>query len=239
MKFKKNKENIITFRARGEHVWEVRERPFPSSNALPDWWKEIKPYSNLENKFELNPDASLTVKKCAPLLDAFTAGYIVPLWTDVFVSKQNDLPFIRWGSQETVFEVWPEGQVSKYEIPDSCSPIVFKYLHGWTIKTPPGWSCLITHPFGYQNIPIKTISGIVDTDMLETGIDTPFFVKKDFEGIIKKGTPMFQIIPFKRNDWQSNFILENENQTYFNIEKLRTKLIGSYSRYFRVKKNYK
>lgn len=239
MKFKKNNKNIITFRAQNEHVWKVRERPFPSSNVLPEWWKEMKPYSNLENKFKLNPGPTVTVKKCAPALDALTAGYIVPLWTDVFVSKENNIPLIQWSSQEVVFDTWHETQVSKYEIPDGFSSTVLKYIHGWTIKTPPGWSCLITHPFGYQNIPIKTISGIVDTDILETEINTPFFIKNNFEGIIEKGTPMFQIIPFKRSDWQSNFILENENQLYFNVEKLRTKLIGSYSRYLRVKKTYK
>jgi hypothetical protein len=239
MKFKKNKENIITFRAQNEHVWEVREKPVPSSKVLPNWWKEMKLYTNSENKFKLEPAPTVTVKRCAPILDALTSGYIVPLWTDVIVSKENNFPLIKWGSSEAVFDLWNEKQVSEYEIPNGFSSLVLKYMHGWTIKTPPGWSSLFIQPVGYQNSPFKAITGIVDTDVLETDINVPILIKNDFEGIIEKGIPMFQIIPIKRNDWKSNFILEDKNQLYFNTEKLRTKLVASYARHLRIKKSYK
>ena len=29
-----------------------------------------------------------------------------------------------------------------------------------------------------------------------------FFLEKDFEGVIKQGTPIIQILPFKRDDWE-------------------------------------
>ena len=31
----------------------------------------------------------------------------------------------------------------------------------------------------------------------------PFFLKSGFEGIIPAGTPIYQILPYKREDWQS------------------------------------
>ena len=237
MKFKN--KNKITFRAQKEHVWEVRQKPYPASKELPDWWKQMPPYSTHDNKLTLNPYPTITVKKCAPTLDAITAGYIVPLWADVMVSQENGLPLIKWTTQEQVFDIWAPSQVSTYEISDGFSPTIFKYHHGWTIKTPPGWSCLITHPIAYPNLPIRAISGIVDTDNFETDINTPILVKNNFEGIIKKGTPMFQIIPIKRENWESDFVLEKPNQFYFNMEKLKTTIISSYSRTIRVPKNYK
>ena len=237
MKFK-NKNKII-FRAQSEHVWEVRQKPYLASKGLPDWWKQMPPYSTHDNKLKLNPESTVTVKKCAPTLDAMTAGYIMPLWADVMISQENKLPYAEWTTKEQVFDVWHPTQVSNYEIPDGFSSVVFKYLHGWTIKTPPGWSCLITHPIGYSNLPIKAISGIVDTDKLETDINTPILIKNNFEGIIKKGTPMFQIIPIKRENWESDFLLEKPNQFYFNVEKLKTNIVSSYSRTLRVPKNYK
>jgi hypothetical protein len=36
----------------------------------------------------------------------------------------------------------------------------------------------------------------------------PFFIKEGFEGIIKAGTPIFQIIPFMREQWTMEL---NEN----------------------------
>ena len=155
------------------------------------------------------------------------------------VTQTGGFPQIQWTTSENVLEMWPEEQVSGFEIPEGYDRFVYKYIHGWTIKTPPGWSCLIAHPFGYSNIPIKTIPGIVDTDVLETEINTPFFIKKDFEGIIEKGTPMFQIIPIKRDNWESEFTLERLNQQFFNVEKLKTKIVSSYSRHIRVPKSYK
>ena len=190
MKFKN--KNKITFRAQSEYVWEVHQKPYPAFKELPNWWKEMPPYSTPDNKLKLNPQSTVTVKKCAPTLDAITAGYIVPLWADVMVSQQNGLPVMQWTTQEPVFDVWHVSQVSTHEIPDGFSSTVFKYLHGWTIKTPPGWSCLITHPIGYSNLPIRALSGIVDTDNFENDINTPILIKNNFEGIIKKVPQCFK-----------------------------------------------
>jgi hypothetical protein len=166
----------------------------------------------------------------------------MPLWSDIFISENSsiqELARAQWSVEEKVLESWPPSQVSAFDFPEGYSRVVFKYLHGWTIKTPPGWSCLITHPIGYNNLPIKTLTGIVDTDILETDINSPFLVKSGFQGIIEKGTPMFQIIPFKRSDWQSEIKIESPNERFFNAEKLKTKIISSYGRYMRQPKKYK
>jgi hypothetical protein len=54
---------IIDFIAQDEHVWNVRSKPYPAIRGLPKWWKETPAYSNNENKFDLNPLSTVTVKR--------------------------------------------------------------------------------------------------------------------------------------------------------------------------------
>ena len=236
------KENIIKFKASSEHVMNVRERPVPASSFLPEWWKNMPSYSNSENKFDLDSWPTVTVKKCFPMLDAITSGYIVPLWADLLVSENidsNSKAKIKWLTDEAVVDAWYEKQSSSYDYPENYSKIVFKYMHGWNIKTPPGWSCLITHPIGYNNLPIQTLTGVVDTDVLDTPINSPFLVKTGFEGVIEKGTPMFQVIPFKRQDWKAEYEIQDINENWMNIERLKTKIVSSYGRHIRSPKKYR
>lgn len=240
-RFRRNiSEETITFRAQDEYVWEVHPKPQPASKYLPDWWKGIPHYSTPLQEIQLLPQPNVTVKRCLSAFDALASGYIVPLWADVqVISGQEDgSTFVRWNTGRPVVSMWSPEQVSSYELPDGYDSTVFKYLHRWTIKTPPGWSSLITHPTGYPNLPFKVIPGIVDTDLLETDINTPFVIKKGFNGIIEAGTPMFQIIPIKRSDWKSNFVLESPNQFSINQERLRTKIISYYGRYMRKPKRF-
>ena len=72
------------------------------------------------------------------------------------------------------------------------------------IKTPPGYSVLFTHPMNWHYLPFYSLSGVVDTDTYTMPVLFPFMMKNNFEGIIPKGTPVIQIIPFKRDDWKSN-----------------------------------
>ena len=62
---------------------------------------------------------------------------------------------------------------------------------------------VITHPLNRNDLPWIVLSGVVDADVhpLRPG-NMPLFIKENFEGIIPKGTPIFQLIPFKRENWE-------------------------------------
>ncbi len=232
-------ENTIKFLAQSEHVWQVRERPFPAAKKIPQWWKDIPVYNNNQNKLILDPAPNITVKKCIPTVDMFLAGYYMPLWSDCLVSQTNGYPQINWNVSENVFEFWSPHQVSNFNFGKEYFRAPFKYLHGWTIKTPPGWSCLFVHPVAYPDLPFKSISGIVDTDVFDGEINVPMVIKKGFEGMIERGTPMFQIIPFKRNHWVSEFDIKKPNQHYFEKEKLYSKIVRAYGSLIKDKKIYR
>jgi hypothetical protein len=226
----------IKFRAIDKHVMEVREKPIPASQTIPEWWRKMKP-TIAGGKFDVGPKANYTAKKCFPLLDGITAGYTIPLWADLLVT-QEEFPKVKWTTEHNVLDVWPLEQSAGFEIPDGYSSLVFKYLYGWVIETPKDWSCLIIHPIGYPNLPFRTIPGVVDTDKLKTIINPPFVIKKGFEGIIEKGTPIAQVIPIKRESWEMQTELMEEGENFRNHEKLFTKLAGSYGRFMREKKEY-
>jgi hypothetical protein len=234
------KDNLIKFIATSDHVFNVREKPISASKIIPKWWKNLPHYTNKEQKIDLCPRPNVTVKRCLSAYDSLASGYIVTLWADiiVFYDKENGTS-IKWNTTENVFDLWESSQSSNYEIPKGFGSLVFKYLHGWIIKTPKGYSSQISHPAGYQNLPFRVIPGIVDTDNLDTLINTPLVFEEGWEGIIEKGTPIFQILPFKRDSWKSEFSVQNPGESHINNEKLKTKIFSYYGRYLRQPKTYK
>lgn len=228
----------IQFLSPNKLMMNTRAKPIPAARMLPAWWREMPVYENNESSIDLNPFPNVTAKRCFPLLDGLTAGYIMPLWSDILVKQVDEGPIIKWATSNPVAESWNFSQSSIYEIPDGFSSTVFKYFHGWVIKTPPGYSCLITHPIGYNNLPVRTLTGVIDSDSLDTFANSPFLIKQGFEGIIEKGTPMFQIIPFKREDWKSSFGIMEDFEYESNMEKLRTKIVSYYGRHKRKNKRF-
>lgn len=232
----------ITFHAIDEYAKEVVLPPAPAKNFIPSWWREIKPYTSekllkSDNNEFFYPHVS--VKKCFPLLDAVTSGYILPLWADVEVTNVPAGKYTTWITDRKVFDVWASEVTNGMEIPQGYDPTVFKFLNNFVIETPNGYSCLITHPFGYHDLPFRVITGVADTDKLKTMINPTLWFKEDFTGILKKGTPMAQIIPFKRDNWTHEVTLMPPNRNYFNEQKwIRTIAEGAYGLFMRQMKKY-
>jgi Family of unknown function (DUF6065) len=74
-----------------------------------------------------------------------------------------------------------------------------KFHNPWTIRTPPGWSCLFVPPLNRPNGVFEVLSGFVDTDTYVAPVNFPF-VATAGDGIhtLQKGTPLIQVIPFPR-----------------------------------------
>jgi hypothetical protein len=89
-----------------------------------------------------------------------------------------------------------------------------------TFKLPKGYSMLVTHPFNRYDLPFTTLTGIMDTDSFDTvtnlGGNVPFYLHKNFEGLIPAGTPIMQLVPIKRESWESKV---NDFDLHTNIKK--------------------
>lgn len=226
----------ITFKSIDEVRFASSDKPYPASKAMPEWWKSSPSLVDMPGS---NLFKTSTFKRCSPMLDAISAGYIVPLHTDLEVVMDGDKPFIRWNGPYPSVDVHVDEKVNGLEIPVDCYQTVFKYLNSWTIQTPPGYSVLITHPFGYKNLPFHAFTGIADSDMYYGDINVPFVIKKGFTGIIQKGTPMYQVIPFKREKWDSDIIEGTNLEREKAVAKIYTKIHSGYTKLLRQTKEYR
>lgn len=234
--FKKKK---IQFIAENKDLLYLLDRPFPAIKKLPDWISNTQSYIGGKRGVDANSDPNSTIKKCMPVFDAMTAGYYIPLISDVWVENNGDQDISfkwSWETSPIVVVQKPEGY-STYPFTEEYHSVIFKWFNPWIVKTPPGWSCLFTHPMHYDNLPFQCLPAIVDTDKHPTFVHLPFLLRKDFSGLIEKDVPLIQVIPFKRQDFVSEF---SYDRGFFNRQwqKAHSVFFDRYKRFFRSPKKY-
>lgn len=196
------KRQLIEFTDMSSEVMD-EYAPKPAKREIPDWYKHMEAY--IDGKREAYADdrgfSSSTIKKCMPVYDSITAGYIIYSPVDVEVSRNPEGNWFRWPSMNAL-SFHDHSQVATYPIVDTGSKApIPKWNNPWAIKTPPGYSCLFTAPMHRESV-LKIFDGVVDTDTYFQPVQFPFqLVQKDFLGIIPAGTPIAQVIPFKRESW--------------------------------------
>lgn len=213
------------------------EKPVPSSTVIPEWYKETKSYIGDVKKPLGDGTTSATIKKCIPVFDAITAGYIITLPADVYVSQKNGAPWYEWADMGLV-EFHPVEQAPLHPVNNSFA--YPKWINYWSIQTPKGYSTLFVQPFHRKSL-FTIMPGIVDTDTYTPPVNFPFVLNDlSFEGLIPKGTPIAQVIPFKRNSWVSELGKEKNLKEQFNVsKKLRSKFFNRYKFMYWQKKEYK
>lgn len=220
--------------------------PQPAKTKIPSWYKNMPNHVNDDNKsglsLNVNSAVNTTLKACSPFLDCLTTGYIFELSADVEVRKQvNNTFLVRWRTIEDMVTLHSEDQHPNFPTPqEGSSTSVFKWYNPFNIKTPKGYSCLFTHPFNRNELPFRTLSGVVDTDSYTNCVQFPFQIL-DFEGpfmIIEKGTPLAQIMPFKRENWTHKTHEYDETIAKAHGFELFSKIVRSYKNQYWQKKTY-
>jgi hypothetical protein len=237
----------IKFTATNEFDFATDDAPMPSAKAIPQWYKDIpseRPSTHPENGAPTFGRSSSTVKKCVPFTDALSSGYTWTLPFDIGIDK-NEYD----GSQTSYWKVNRATQYAMVHdlwhrhtgiaVPDGYSPIVWRLELMPRITTPPGYSVLVTHPLNRYDLPFLALSGVVDTDKSYFQLPVNLYLRADFHGVIPKGTPMVQIIPFKRENWKSEYASPvsalEEHKAHF---KHMSILDRSYQTQFWSKKKY-
>lgn len=239
-------EKIIEFIPDSQRAEEILDSPVPAYKLVPEWYKKLNKYVFPDVKFTRFPDkgagpndTNLTSKACKPMLDTFTTGYLITLPTDVAV-VDTDIYEARmwWDSNTNMIESHAERQIHGLDIPDEYEPGPYKWNLHWSIKVPRGYSLLYTHPLNRPDLPFHTFSGIVDSDTYSLPVNLPFFLRKDFVGVIEKGTPIAQVIPIKRENWNHKK-LTHDNYNSLEGERLKLYLGGAYKKLFWKPKRYR
>lgn len=219
--------------------------PVPATKNIPDWYIQMNEYATGKKEPVLkNIDGKIstyipsTIKKCMPVFDAITAGYIMFTPFDLYIKQVDNEPYYMWQGGEIAFH--PNAQFNLYPKLNEYTSAP-KFVNNWIIETPKGYSSLIVSPMHRPNTEIDILPGVVDTDNYTTPISFPFVLKnKKFEGLIPAGTPMAQVIPFKREVWNMKFGNEKNNKEASKVvHKLKTKWFNSYKTQFWNRKEYK
>lgn len=213
------------------------EHPKPALKLIPEWYKDTESYINGEKKPTGDGLTAITIKRCMPVFDAMTAGYIIESPADVWVSTKDGNPYYEWSSLNLI-SFHPIEQAPLH--PDRKSSAYPKWMNPWAIKTPNGYSTMFVQPFHRQSV-FTILPGIVDTDRYTAPVNFPFVLNDpQFEGLIPVGTPIAQVIPFKRESWKIEIGKDENIQEYLTIDqKLRTKFFDRYKSMFWSKKEYK
>lgn len=183
-----------------EKDWNVIAPPVPAKKIIPQWFKDLPAKIDKKDKLE-----NSTIRSCFPVLDALTTGWIIPLAADVEFITNSDATEVKTTSlfYRTLVETHNKKQVEGHpELPKQ----PFKFLNYWAIKLPKGYSMLFMPPLNRYEPRFECFSGMVDDTYMGQGalefINFPFFFKQpNYTGIVRKGTPLVQCIPIKREKY--------------------------------------
>jgi len=211
---------------------------FPSKKYLPGWYKDIKG-RHLNNIVIDKTIVRKNIKNCMPVLDSFTTGYSITMWVDLAFqwNEKNNAHDFFWQDEPAPINGRDKLDNESMPIPEGYSDIHYIWFIPYSVELPKGYSMLLTHPINRFDLPFITMSGIVD-DFLTPGW-IPVFFKKGQSGIIEQGTPICQIVPFKRESWKSEKDEgHKERSEEFRANSLRT-FFGYYKNNYWNKKDFR
>ena len=194
----------LTFRCLPE-LRPILPEPIPAVQGLPEWFKTMpQKASNL-----IDGKNAQTVKRCPPFIDAMTYGYLMPLVCDLRVengefSWDHELPPGEFMGLRSPIGFHDPAQVTGTPLYDK-DRFIIKFHNFWAIEAPPGYSLLFTHPVNRSDLPFTTLAGLVDCDTYHDGLVhfPAHWHDADFNGVLRKGTPIAQCLPVKRESWSA------------------------------------
>jgi dUTPase len=202
---------------------------FPPRPIIEDYPEWLDKTNNKTNEF--------SIKNCGPAMDWINSGYIIyNAWE--YSLKEKVKNFQRGVELETVNPRPDLRLINPSVYANDCAPIpgapfsYFRIETDFRVITPPGYSCLVMQPYYDFNSKFTMLPGIIDTDKYDWVISGMGYTReKDLT--ISPGERLFQIIPFKREQWQ----MEIERKITYS--KIFHYIKGAYLNLFRSKKVYK
>lgn len=206
----------------------------PIKTSIPKWYKDTPPKMPNGKTWDSN-----TMKTCMPFLDSLTTGYVIPLPVDIVIERrENGSVMYGWADPEiTVVRVREPDFMPLFPMPQEYDQAHTVWALPCALELPKGYSMLITHPLNRLDLPFTTLSGIVDDFKMPPG-SLPVLFKESFTGLIPAGTPIAQIIPFKRENWRIEESSSLLKEATIIGKKSRNALVGFYKHTYWNKKNY-
>ncbi|TKA95962.1 hypothetical protein FAZ78_13985 [Cereibacter changlensis] len=170
--------------------------PVPAKSYTADWFRRL---AAVDEAKVSTTDTGLTIKRCLPFLDAMTTGWIIPLAATVRLDVKDGGRRVEagWDFDRTMVSFHGAHQLRGNPWGERAA---CKFHNYWSIVTPPGWSCLFLDPLNRPNGLFEVLAGVVDTDTYRAPVHFPFIpTGPDGLHVIEKGSPLIQVIPFRRD----------------------------------------
>lgn len=214
--------------------------PVPATKVIPEWYKNMP--NEIHGAVNFIADGTPSVKRCIPVLDYMTSGYIIRNSYQILVTRKVD-------SQGIVgFELkcnkpdyagghpWYQAQVAVQGVKTH----YLKINQPWQTLTPPGYSCLIYQPHYFFRKEFSLFPGVVDTDKHPDPIGLIGQIHATHDFIIEPGEPLAVVFPFKRADWRLETaydpkLVDQSPYKYF----LKATWRKMYSTFFHSRKSYR
>ena len=174
---------------------DLLPRPVPAKAALPPWLREMAPRVDSA----VHSRSIRTLKQCPPFVDAMSHGFVIGLPCDVSVEAGRfswdwPLPPLSMPGHPRAplsFHV-PEQLVGSPQAHGGQSALKFNSF--WTIELEPGCSLMAVHPVNRDDLPFRSLTGLVDADRFnEVGINFPArWTDPGFCGVLPRGMPVAQ-----------------------------------------------
>lgn len=229
----------IEFVPKSQEAEALVPRPRAARSYTPEWFKKTPAFENNEMVIDEYGKANSTEKLCMPFSDTFSFGYIQETWCDIHIKLEGGR--LSYSSSSSILPILQArgGEEAHYS-GNGFYGVEFAWYTQWAPKVPKGYSVLYTHPLNRFDLPFYSFSGVVESDKYfhEAAGNHPFLIKENFSGIIPAGTPMFQMIPFKREDWNSK-ASAFDKLSPIKAMYVNKNFYGTYRKEFWKKKTYK
>jgi hypothetical protein len=183
--------------------------PSPIVKTLPDWytgaeWFVPDPATGKPAEDPNGGGRMPTWKACPAVLDVMGTGYTYKTPCDIqFLEDAAGNIEARPLDPQYAQFIQEREPMAQFFHPRGYHTKHFAWCADWAVELPEGYSALYTHPMNRFELPFLTSSGIVDNDKVHLPGTMPFFFLKGLVGILPAGTPYAQIVPFKREHWES------------------------------------
>jgi hypothetical protein len=257
----KTLKNLITFKP--YRPWLDKKHvsaPASTQSEIPTWYKKADRFAKMPNGEYYKADKTVcpfpkkeavddygkvpTWKACPSIFDAFTTGYVLKTPCDITFFK-NERGMIDVNVSDSQYKDFcsPRHEMPQFEHPKGFQKDHFAWYSHWGIELPDGYSALFMTPMNRFDLPFLNTTGIVDCDKVKILGTIPFFMPEGWEGVLPAGTPYLQVLPFKREDWISEIVVEDVavmyNKNLNNMKKYRVPDGGIYKNEVWSKREYK
>lgn len=197
-----------------------KSKPESIIKTIPEWFRKadrfaINPHTN---EAWINPqDGGMipTWKACPAIFDVMGTGYVLKTPCDIeFYEDANGKIAVKVLDPQYQDFCLPRDPMHQFQHPMGYHEQHFAWWTDWGIEVPEGYSVLYTHPLNRYELPFLSTNGIIDNDKVHLSGTMPFFLVKGFTGILPAGTPYSQLIPFKRENWESDYVFDDPHAMY-------------------------